>query len=112
MAQKPETVFRTKKVEPFLKALKYTHNFSIQQQTINGTPDKLVCSNGRFVGLEIKDDEGELSRRQLYELEQIELKGGVALVACPKNWDRVKLILLQLDQGGQHNDQDYQWRDF
>ena len=99
MAQKPETRFRNASVNPFIKRLKNTWAATIQQQSICGTPDKLLCVRGRFVGLELKARGGRLTKLQEYNLNLIEKAGGVAIVADPDNWESVKVQLLKLDQG-------------
>ena len=99
MAQKPETRFRAGKVNPFLKRLKNTKDFSVQQQAIRGTPDKLLCVSGLFVGLELKAKGGVVTLLQAKTLEDIEKAGGIALVADPDNWDEVSNFILKLDEG-------------
>lgn len=99
MAQKPETVFRAGKVIPFLKTLKRTAFFPIQQKSIRGTPDFLLCCMGRFVALELKINTGKLDALQLYNMEWVKRTNGVGLVARPDNWELVKAALLKLDAG-------------
>lgn len=101
---KPETRFRINQVDPFLRKLNATTSLSIQQRAISGTPDKLLCSNGRFVALELKRDGGEVSELQKIKLREIHASHGVAMVACPANWAKAKEILLKLDRG-EHYDQ-------
>jgi hypothetical protein len=97
---KDETKFRQNKVIPFLKRLKKTTFFPIQQSSISGTPDFLVCVNGTFVALELKSEFGELSKLQAYQLWRILNSGGVTMVAKPSNWDDIKDQLTKLDTGG------------
>lgn len=99
MSQKPETVFRQNQVIPFLRTLPNTTFFSIQQLAIVGDPDVMLCMNGRFVALELKDVGEKASKLQLYKLESVRRAGGVALVASRENWESTKLILTKLDQG-------------
>lgn len=99
---KPETKFRQAKVIPFLKTLKNTAYLPIQQKAIGGDPDFILCSNGRFVGLELKSKDGKLSALQSAKLEWIKKSGGVPLVASPENWDSIVEILQQLDGGYYH----------
>ncbi len=98
MAQKTETRWRNSVVVPFLKTLKHTWFTSIQQVSIKGTPDILLCANGRFVGLELKTNEGKLSKLQEYNLECIEKAGGMAIVANPSTWDGIKTFLTHIDR--------------
>ncbi|MDT6519718.1 VRR-NUC domain-containing protein [Enterococcus faecium] len=47
-----------------------------------GTPDILVCVNGRFIGIEVKrPGGGTVSALQKSKLNKIENAGGVAIVA-------------------------------
>lgn len=99
MAQKPETKFRLKVVAPFLDQLQNTVRFPIQQLTITGDPDYLLCVRGKFVALELKAEGEEPRALQQYKLNQVEKAGGVALVANPENWPVIRLRLWRLDQG-------------
>lgn len=49
-----------------------------------GLPDIIVCANGLFIGLETKNPESRsnVSPRQVYVHQQIELAGGKAEVVC------------------------------
>lgn len=96
---KPETKFRTNKVDPFLKSLKNTMSFSIQQVSIHGDPDKILCVHGRFVAMELKAKGGGLSKLQELKLGLVQKAGGIAIVANPDNWDYVKHYLSNLDGG-------------
>lgn len=103
MAKKPETVFREGQVIPFLKTLQNTIFFPIQQMSILGDPDFMLCIRGLFVALELKDTKGALSKMQEYKLGEIDRTGGVALVADPRNWPEVREILANLDHGETHD---------
>lgn len=97
MAQKPETNFRTYRVDPFLKSLgALCYPMSIQQSSLLGDPDKVLCIGGRFVALELKASRKVPSGLQAFKLDQVVLAGGVALVARPENWEQVKQILEDL----------------
>lgn len=95
MAKKPETVFRGRVVKD-LRALKGIAIFSIQQRTINGDPDLLLCINSLFVALELKDDDGEVSPLQEKRLEDVGKAKGLALVARPSNWKKIYKILVDI----------------
>jgi hypothetical protein len=96
---KPETRFRTKVVDPFLKSLHFCKAFSIQQKAIRGTPDKLMCIRGYFVAMEIKALGGKVTKLQQYELDAVLKAKGIAIVAAPENWEQVKRLLKRLDEG-------------
>ena len=88
MSQKPETLFR-KKVVSDLKKLERLKIFPIQQSSIVGTPDLLICANSRFIALELKAEEGKPSALQKYNLDAVTEAGGYAMVVYPKNWKYV-----------------------
>jgi hypothetical protein len=106
---KPETKFRQNKVIPFLRTLKNTAYFAIQQVAKRGDPDFLLCVNGLFVGLELKKDEKtEPDPLQKSKHRYIQEKGGgYVLVACPENWEECKLFLKNLNDGGKNVIQTY-----
>ena len=93
---KPETSFRQNKVVPFLDTLPNTWYESIQQVSINGTPDILACIKGKFIALEFKSEEGEPSPLQLHKLDLIQRAGGMGIVVSPKNWSVIRLELMKL----------------
>ena len=99
MAQKTETVFRQNQVIPFLKTLRNTWFEPIQQKAIVGSPDFVLCVQGRFVALELKADSGSLSKLQEFKLAKITSSGGHSLVAAPNNWVAIKEQLSAMDQG-------------
>jgi VRR-NUC domain len=57
-----------------------------------GIPDLLCCWYGRFVGIEVKQPGGKLSRIQQHQLERIRQAGGIVIVA--ETLDEVKTTLL------------------
>lgn len=96
MSKKPETVFREKVVK-FLKALPKSHFFSIQQTTIRGTPDILACINGKFIALEIKSSvKSIISELQIYNIQLINMAGGVGMFVAPENFENTKWQLEKL----------------
>lgn len=80
-----ETRFKMRVIRE-LKKLPNTWFVKIQQVSKSGTPDFLLCVNGRFVGLELKTDTGKLSVLQEYNLKRIEESGGIAIVMTPSNF--------------------------
>ena len=100
MSEKSETVFRKKVVED-LKKFCRTVSFSIQQVSINGTPDLFCCINGRFVALELKADEhSKVSALQKYNIKKIEECGGIGFIVFPQNWAyvRSKLVMVAIGE--------------
>lgn len=84
--KKPETKFR-ERIRPLLAALPNSWWESIQQKTINGTPDILGCINGHFVAIELKSERGKVSKLQAYKLEQIRKANGIAISIKPSEWN-------------------------
>lgn len=73
----------------------------IQQVSIRGTPDFLMCLSGVFVAIELKTDEGDLEPLQEFKLEKISRCGGVALVVTPSNWEETYEFLHQIAEEGE-----------
>lgn len=96
---KPETKFRRNQVLPFLKTLKNTTFFALQQVAICGDPDYVLCMNGKFVALELKDDGATPRPLQQYKLDEVKKAKGVALAASPSNWEEIKVLLFRLSKG-------------
>lgn len=96
---KEETKFRIGHIDPFLKKLKNCKDFSIQQMAIRGTPDKLICLYGRFVGMEIKRRGEKPDPLQAIELAAITKAGGIAMVVDPDNWGWARGKLRRLSEG-------------
>ncbi len=94
---KSETKFKVTTIYPFLKTLKNCCYFTIQQASISGTPDMMVCINGVFFALEIKSERGKPSPLQTYNLAQINRCGGVGLLVYPENWNDIKKLLQRAD---------------
>lgn len=99
-----ETKFRTNHVDVFLKRLPNAWFESIQQVTIVGSPDKLGCISGWFVGMELKAESGVLAPMQRKKLYKVAKAGGIAIVARPQNWQDVKAILVKLSKGEYPNE--------
>ena len=90
----PETRFGLKLDERIKRlAEKYGQeikSYNIQQLAIRGTPDRLLCVNGFFVGLELKiDEKAKRAPLQVYEIEAIKMSGGYATFVSPENLEEV-----------------------
>lgn len=88
------------KVKKFLKnngcySIKY---WGGGQFTKAGVPDLLVCCNGRFLGIEIKADNGKPSELQLHNLNEIEKAGGFGILLYPSQWERFTLLIESLER--------------
>jgi hypothetical protein len=95
VAKKPETVFRSR-ITPFLHALPNTAVFPIQQKSIRGDPDFMLCVNGLFVALELKDVGCIPDALQDFKLHKVQQAKGMALVADPDNWDSIYEFLKEI----------------
>lgn len=83
-----------------LKQLPNTYVMTIQQVSISGTPDLIICCNGWFVAWELKkDDSSKPTKLQEYTLNKIQKAGGVAVVVRPSNLEAQYAQLLQLIDG-------------
>lgn len=99
MPKKPETKFK-EKIKPLLDALPNTWFVKIQQKSLRGTPDYLMCVNGNFVAMELKNSEDEEpDELQKYNLRKIRHSNGLGLVVFPENWDKVYDVLFKLAIG-------------
>lgn len=58
--------------------------------TKSGIPDLLVSSDGWFLGVEVKADNGEPTLLQLYNLRKIRESGGYGVLLYPKDFERFK----------------------
>lgn len=89
MASKPETVFKNR-IRPLLESLPKTWVCKIQQVSLRGDPDIILCVNSRFVALELKKDKmEEPTVLQKYKLDKIRAAKGLSFVVTPENWDFV-----------------------
>lgn len=80
----PETRFKTK-VVALLKQVDTLWLVKVQQVTIRGTPDILMCVRGKFVAWELKVGSNKASDLQQYTLDAITKAGGIARVVTPEN---------------------------
>lgn len=53
--------------------------------TKEGIPDILACINGKFIGIELKGDNGKPSLLQIINLRNIRQAGGVGVLLYPKD---------------------------
>ena len=98
--QKPETKFRNR-FRKRLDAIQGSWFESIQQKSINGTPDILGCVNGYFVALELKASaKAPVTELQRYKLNKIYEAGGFRAVVSPENMEDVLENLTRLTTYG------------
>jgi hypothetical protein len=99
MSKASERQFRTGKVIPFLKTLEHTSYFPIQQASIKGDADFILCAGGRFIWLELKKSGGKPTPLQVFKADWVRRTRGVTLLADPDNWEQVATTLLYYDRG-------------
>lgn len=61
-----------------------------------GVPDLLACIQGRFVGIEVKADNGRPSPLQIHNLKQIQASGGIGVLVYPKDYEALKRLIQTL----------------
>lgn len=61
-----------------------------------GIPDLLVCYKGYFIGIELKNEVGQATEIQKYNITSIQNAGGYAIILRPQNeqllWDVISEI--------------------
>lgn len=61
-----------------------------------GLPDLVVCANGKFIALELKNEKGKATPLQLANIRDIQGAGGVALILRPQDFDKFKSYIEQI----------------
>lgn len=72
--------------------------FFANAYTKSGIPDILCCLNGRFIGIEVKQETGKPSELQEFHLQEINKINGVGILAYPSGFDDLKLILDKISE--------------
>lgn len=71
----------------------------IQQVSLNGDPDLVVCVNGFYVELELKkDSKAKVAKLQIYELMRTVSSGGAGVLCYPENFEEVKEFLINISK--------------
>ena len=99
-----ETLLKIKVLQA-LKRLPNTWFLKTQEVARSGTPDILASVNGIFVALELKTEDGVISKLQEYNLKRIEETGGVSIVLTPGNLDASIQFLENIAKEGLKNEQ-------
>lgn len=101
-----ERQFRTRKVLPFLKSLRNSAWFPIQQLAIVGDADYILCCSGHFVWLELKKEVGLQTVMQKFKADWVARTGGFSFIARPSTWESVRKKIKLLDEGIVPHDKD------
>lgn len=86
MARTEEGKFQDK-ITSWLECKAFVTKFNANGLTKVGVPDILLCSNGRYVALEVKKEQGIISDIQQYNINQIRKCGGLAWCIKPSDWN-------------------------
>lgn len=92
----PEKTFENKVKDYLTKKGAWFVKFFANRMTKEGIPDILACVNGYFVGIEVKAQNGEPSKLQLYHCEKIRAAGGFAFVLYPSGFEQFKKFVSDL----------------
>jgi hypothetical protein len=65
----------------------------------SGIPDIIACVNGKFVGIEVKAEDGHPSALQTRNIELIEKSNGIGLIIYPKDFEMLKSLLKAVSEG-------------
>ena len=88
------------KVHAALKAVDaYAVNYIGGQYAKAGTPDILVCLDGRFIGIEAKAGSNKPTALQIKALRDIDKAGGLALVINESNLHYLVMCLSNIRLG-------------
>lgn len=97
MAKKPETLFKERVLDD-LKTLGNTWFVKVQMVAVRGIPDIILCINGNFIAIELKDVNGKLDPLQEWNLNSIARAKGVGIVSTQKNWKNTFDLLKDLSE--------------
>ena len=66
-----------------IKYLQSEGAYTVKTMVANsmGVPDILVCLDGRFIGIEVKKEDGVVSKMQEHHIKSIKASGGIAFIA-------------------------------
>ena len=82
MARKPESGLQ-RRIQKALRAAFpgcYVRKIHVSEYQSGGISDLICCVRGRFVSLEVKEPGSTPSKLQEYEMDQVTIAGGIALV--------------------------------
>jgi hypothetical protein len=83
--------------------------FFANSYTRAGVPDILACICGRFVGIEVKAENGRASELQLYNRRKIREAGGICIIVYPSQMELFKRLILQIETGNYQNYMQYEF---
>lgn len=92
-----EKVFENK-IKKFLESLPNTWHFKYWAgpYSKSGIPDIIACVNGRFVGIEVKAENGHASELQKRNIELIQGAKGIGYILYPKDFESFREDMYKL----------------
>ena len=63
------------------------------RMTKSGVPDILACVNGRFIGIEVKANNGHPSELQIWNRDKIREAGGIAIIIYPDQFEDFNVLI-------------------
>ena len=89
----PEKTFENRIKKYLEKNNCWFTKFFANAYTSSGIPDLLVSINGRFVGIEVKQEKGKPSLLQKVHLKRIGDSGGIGVLVYPSGYDDLKDLI-------------------
>lgn len=92
-----EKVFENQ-IKKFLESLPNTWFFKYWAgpYSKSGIPDIICCCNGRFVGIEVKAENGHASELQKRNIELIQGAKGIGYILYPKDFESFRKDMYKL----------------
>lgn len=89
------------KIKKFLSKVPNTYFFKFWAGRFSkrGVPDIICCIKGRFVGIEVKAERGKPTPIQVKNVREINESGGYAVIAYPKDFEKLKEDLINISKG-------------
>lgn len=86
------------KIKAFLKTMPNTWYFKHWAGAYSqvGIPDIIACINGRFLGIEVKCENGKAAELQKRNIKLINEAKGIGLILYPKDFDEFKQRMMEL----------------
>lgn len=85
------------KIKNYLKSKNVWYvKYFANSYTPVGIPDILACVNGKFVGIEVKNEIGKTTLLQDYNIKKIKESGGYALIVNPESFEKFKIFIAGL----------------
>lgn len=91
-----EKTFQTKLIKLIQNNNGYVVKFNASAISKIGVPDLLACINGKFIGLEVKKENGKPTDIQLWNIEKIKKSGGIAMVVRPSDYENIEKLIKKL----------------